>query len=242
MLKKYSLQILGLSLCAGLLVACQTPPKSKPTSPTTVNESDISINAQPLKVKTRASSFIYLTPIPKEERTVYISIQNDSGTDAFDIQPWLTQSLQEKSFKVVKNLDEANLVLRANLFRVGKIRGDAAQALLDSEFGNSTELLTLESAPNSSAKPLPNNIAVVLDLQYFDRKESIDPQLAKPRSSMTNLTDLQLLLLCNTYRWERFQTRIVAVEFDSSTSLSEQFSALGQAASNTNADIIRGLS
>ena len=123
MLKKYSLKILSLSLCAGLLIACQTPPKAKPISPTTVNESDSIINAQPLKVKTRASSFIYLTPISKEKRTVYISIQNDSGTDAFDVQPWLAQSLQAKSFKIVHNLDEANLVLRANLFRVGKIRG-----------------------------------------------------------------------------------------------------------------------
>ena len=243
MSKKYALKILLLSLCAGLLTACQTPPK--PASPTTVKESDSTINADQMKIKTRASSFIYLTPIPKEERTVYISIQNDSGTDAFNVKPWLTQSLQSKSFKVVNNLDEANLVLRANLFRVGKTRGDAAQALLDSEFGNSTELLTLEPSPSSTpglTKALPNNTAVVLDLQYFDRKDLIDPAIATPRSSMSNLTDIQLLLLCNTYRWERFQTRIVTIVFDSPAPLAEQFTALGQAAANANTDIIRGLS
>lgn len=224
-----------------LLTACQPPQKKPTTSPTVVNESNKLINKQPIKVKTRASSYVYLTPIPKEERTVYIAIQNDSGTDAFDIRPWLAQSLQSKSFRIVNNLDEANLVLRANLFRVGKIRGDAAQALLDSEFGNSTELLALEPKPDST-KPLPNNTAVVLDLQYFDRKEPLDPALAKPRSSMTHLTDIQLLLLCNTYHWERFQARIVTVEFDSPVSLAEQFNALGEAAATANADIIRGLS
>ena len=183
MLKQYSLKILLLTLCTGLLTACQMPPK--PASPTLVKESDSTINAQPMKIKTRASSFIYLTPIPKEERTVYISVQNDSGTDAFDIQPWLAQSLQNKSFRIVNNLDEANVVLRANLFRVGKTRGDTAQALLDSEFGNSTELLTLEPLPGST-KALPNNLAVVLDLQYFDRKEAINPTLVKPRATMAD--------------------------------------------------------
>ena len=231
--------MLILSLSAGLLTACQTPPKL--TSPTKVNVTDPIIDAQAMKVKTRASSFIYLTPIPKEERTVYISIQNDSGTDLFDVKPWLAQSLQEKSFKVVKNLDEANIVLRANLYRVGKIRGDAAQELLDSEFGNSTELLTLEPVPGST-KELPNNLAIVLDLQYFDRKDLIDPALAKPRASMTSLTDLQLLLLCNTYRWERFQSRIVTIALDSPAPLAEQFAALGKAAATANTDTIRGLS
>lgn len=239
MLKKYSLQALILSLGISLLTACQTVPKL--ASPSSAKTPGSMINAVPMKVKTRASSFVYLTPMPKEARTVYISLQNDSGTDAFNIQPWLTHSLQAKSFKVVQNLDEANVVLRANLFRVGAIRGDASQELLDSEFGNSTQLLTLQPLPNST-QPLPNNDAIVLDLQYFERKELINPALAKPRASMTNLTDLQLLLLCNTYKWERFQTRIVSIVFGSHAPLSEKFDALGKAAADGNSDIVRGLS
>lgn len=237
MLKKIFLLAIVFSASVGLLTACQMPPKPKPTTPTSINVSQ----QADMKVKTRASSYIYLTPIPKEERTVYISIQNDSGTEALNIAPWLEHSLQEKAFKIVKNLDEANVVLRANLFRVGKIRGDEAQGLLDSEFGNSTQLITLEPAPGST-KALPNNEAVVLDLQYFDRKELIDPALVKTRSSMANLTDLQLLLLCNTYRWERFQTRLVVIVLDSLAPLAEKFNVLGQAVANTNSDIIRGLS
>ncbi len=237
MLKKYSRLTLVFSISASLLMACQMPPKPKPTTPTSVT---LSQQAN-INVKTRASSYIYLMSMPKEVRTVYIAIQNDSGVDAFNIQPWLTRSLQDKSFRVVNNLDEANLVLRANLFRVGKVRGDEAQALLDSEFGNSTQLMTLEPAPGAT-QPLPNNEAVVLDLQYFDRKELIDPALAKSRSSMANLTDIQLLLLCNTPRWERYQTRIISIVFDSQASLTEKFNVLGQAIANTNADIIRGLS
>ena len=205
------------------LTACQVPPKKKPTTPTSITVSE----QANIKVKTRASSYIYLAPIPKEKRTVYISLQNDSGTDVFNVEPWLAQSLQEKSFKVVNNLDEANVVLRANLFRVGKTHVDTAQALLESEFGNSTDLLTLEPMPNST-QPLPNNVAVVLDLQYFDRKELIDPALAKPRTSMTHLSDIQLLLLCNTHRWERFQTRIITIAFENPAPLANKLNALGQ--------------
>lgn len=231
--------MLVLSLSAGLLTACQAPPK--PASPTIVKVTDPIVDTKTVKVKTRASSFIYLIPIPKAERTVYISIQNDSNSEVFNLRPWLVRSLQEKSFTVVDNMDEANVVLRANLYRVGKIRGDAAQALLDSEFGNSTELLTLEPSLDAK-KALPNNLAVVLDLQYFSRKNLINPELVKPRASMENLTDLQLLLLCNTQHWERFQSRIVTIALGSTAPLAEQLGVLGQAAANANTDTIRGLS
>ena len=227
--------MLALSLSFGLLSACQMPsPKPTPVAP--VKTTDAA-----MKIKTRASSFIYLTPLPKEYRTVYISIQNDSGTDAFNLRPWLESSLQEKAFTVVNNLDEANVVLRANLLRVGKIRSDNTQILLDSEFGNSTQLITLEPLPGAT-QPLPNNEALVLDLQYFDRKELLDPQTMKHRDTMSHLTDFQLLLLCNTNRWERFQTRIVSIVFGSPAPLEEKLNMLGQSAAKANSDIIRGLS
>lgn len=234
MLKKYCLYLLTLSTSLGLLTACQPPPK--PVSPT-----EVKVTQTNMKVKTRASSFVYLTPIPKEYRTVYISIQNNSGTDEFDAKPWLIKSLQEKSFIVVDNLDKANLVLRANVLRAGKIQADKTQELLDSEFGNSTPILTLTAKPGST-KPLPNNEAIVLDLQYFDRKELIDPLQAKPRDSMAHLTDIQLLLLCNTIHWERFETRIVSIVFGNHAPLEEKFDRLGQSAAIANADIVRGLS
>lgn len=222
------------AVCMGLLSACQAPSKL-PTSPSKVSQ-----NA--MKVKTRSSSFIYLTTIPKEERTVYIATQNDSGSDIFDIKPWLTESFQQKSFTVVDNIDQANVVVRANVLRLGKVRGDGAQALLDSEFGNSTPLFSMTEVTPGSKEPLPNNTALVLDIQYFERNHLIDPALVKPRRSMNGLTDIQLLLLCNTSRWERFQTRIVSIIFDSSAPVETQLNVLAQSAEAANTDIVRGLS
>lgn len=227
-------------LCIGLLTACQTPPSKIVGKP--ASRPLIKVPQNAMKVKTRASSYIYFSPIPKEDRTVYIAIQNDSGSNVFDARPWLIESLQSKSFKIVDNIDQANVVLRANVLRVGKTRGDTAQVLLDSEFGNSTEILSMTSAPNGSAQPVPNNDAVVLDLQYFERNELIIPAEVVPRKSMLDITDIQLLLLCNTSRWERFQTRIVSIMFESSAPISDRFNVLGQSIEKANTDIIRGLS
>jgi hypothetical protein len=235
MLKKTFAHCFVLCLSFTLLTACQVSPKKVATPNAT------KVTQPAVKVKTRASSYVYLTPIPKEERTVYISLQNDAGTDAFDPTPWLIKSLEEKSFVIVDNIDKANVVLRARLFRVGKINNGDADALLNSEFGNSTQLLSLEASPGAT-QPLSNNDAVILDLQYFDRNELVDPLQVKPRSSMNNLTDTQLLLLCNTSRWERFQTRIIAITFENTSSQQEIFSVLGQSIVSANSDIVRGIS
>ncbi len=210
------------------------PAKAQPSQ-------DSKVTQPVAKVKTRASSYVYLTPIPKEERTAFITIKNDAGVYDFDLQTWLSKSLEEKSFTVVDNIDKANLVLRANLFRVGRVSQNDATELLDSEFGNSTQILSPDAMPNNS-QPMTNNQAVILDLQYFGRNDLLNPELINPRSSMNNLTDTQLLLLCNTARWERYQTRIIAVTFDNNMPQQDIYTSLGQAITTANTDIVRGLS
>lgn len=221
-------------LCMSLLTACQAPSTTHTSQKAKVAQNE-------MKVKTRTSSFIYFAPIAKKDRTVYISVQNDSGSNVFDIKPWLAESFQKKSFVVVNNVDMANVVVRANLFRVGKVNNENAHLLLDSEFGNSTQMLYTEPQPGAT-EPLPNNDALVLDIQYFERNNLINPAEVKPRSSMAGLSDIQLLLLCNTSRWERFQTRIVSVVFGSPAPMAEKLKALGFSAENANSDIVRGLS
>lgn len=238
MLKRHALKyflVLPL-LSAGLLMGCQTPAK------TPSQQVLVKVPQNGMKVKTRASSYIYFNSIPREDRTIYISVQNDSGSELFNVQPWLVESLQSKHFVVVNNIDDANVVLRANVLRVGKMPNETAPVLLESEFGNSTEILSMTASPNASTAPVPNNEAVVLDLQYFERNELITPKEVVARTAMLKLTDVQLLLLCNTNRWERFQTRIVSIMFESHAPLSDKLNVLGQSIEKANTDIIRGLS
>lgn len=233
MLKKHSLSCFVLSLSLSLLTGCQTTHKSA------VLNNTQAIPAANVKIKT--TSYIYLNPLPKEDRTIFISIKNDSGTNVFDPQPWLVKSLQERSFKLVNNIDEANVVLRANLFRVGNINKKDAAILLGSEFGNSAELISPDSLSDTTAATQSENV-IILDLQYFDRRNLVDSAQAKARTSMANVTDTQLLLLCNTSRWERFQSRIISMTADKNLSQQEKFSILGQSIANANTDILRGLS
>ncbi len=231
MLKKFLSRTLLLSLTISLLTGCQVPaPRATPSKKPQASEPAV-------QVKTRASSYIYLTPMPKEQRTVYIATVNDSNTDTFELEPWLVQSLQEKSFRVVNNIDQANLVVRANLFRVGKLNSNEAIEILNSEFGNSTQLLTSETQPN-----VINKEVIVIDLQYFDRKDLVGPALTTPRSSMYNLSDVQLLLICNSAYWERFQARIIALAKNEKFSQREVFTAMGKAIATANSDIVRGIS
>lgn len=215
-----------------ILTACQTPKKQA------------SLASIALQVKTRASSYIYFSPIPVEQRTIYITTQDDADSDAVPIiKNWMTHRLTQLDFMVVNNLDQANIALRINTLRLGKINNDLAPALLESEFGNSTPLF--DRYPSmESALPTPNNTALVLDLQYFERKKLVHPDDVTARSSMTQLSDRQFLLLCNTTRWERFQTRIVSVVFNPppTSSSAEVLDTLSSTAAQANAEIIRGLS
>lgn len=214
------------------LTACQMPEKTKHTT----------LQQVPTNVKTHSSSYIYLMPIPKAQRTVYITTQNDSGEeDATNVKKWIAQSLQQKSFVVVDNLDQANLAVRINTLRLGKVSNDMIAPLLASEFGNSTPLISMSQTPDAKQPPAKNT-ALILDLQYFERKKLIDPTQVTARHSMADLSDLQFLLLCNTTRWERFQTRIVSIVLENMSSQEQLLNTLNASAAKTNADIVRGLS
>lgn len=234
MLKKYSLAFLFLFLMLFSLSACQVPEKMKKQS--------AMASIEPLiNIKTKSSSYIYLMPLPKQERSVFIEIQNNSGTDLFNLEPWLIASLEAKSFTITNNIDQANLVLRANLLRVGKVDDHESESLLSSEFGNSAPLISLEESSNISPSSMNKNDAIVLDLQYFARKKPVNPIEVNPRAAMENLSDLQLLLLCNTTYWERYQSRIISIAFDSQTKQEETFNRLGRSISESNSDSIRGI-
>jgi len=190
--------------------------------------------ASSINVKTRSTSYIYFSPMSLEERTVYIAIKNDADNPDFNLRSWLVQSLEQKSFRVVNHIDEANIVLRANLFRVGKINPNDIEELLDSEFGNSTQILTQGLEKDKSKYD-----GVVIDLQYFARKHLLQANQKIPRLSMEHLTDLQLLLICNSAQWERFQARIVAIAMDGSSVQQKIYASLGEAITQANMDMIK---
>ncbi|MCD8543172.1 MAG: complement resistance protein TraT [Gammaproteobacteria bacterium] len=190
--------------------------------------------ASNINVKTRSTSYIYFSPMSLEERTVYIAIKNDADNVDFNLRPWLVQSLEQKSFRVVDHIDEANIVLRANLLRVGKVNPNDIEELLDSEFGNSTQILSPALEQDKHQYD-----GVVIDLQYFARKHLRQAHQNIPRLSMEHLSDVQLLLICNSAQWERFQARIVAIAMDRSSSHEKVYAALGEAITQANTGMIK---
>jgi hypothetical protein len=212
-----------------LLTSCQTP------NPDTQNTPE-----HHASLKTNASSLIYLNPLPKKARSVYINVINSADTDSFDLEKYMTIALEKNKFAIVNNQAQANIVLRANLLRVGNVSNSTMKALLSSQFGNSISQISLLD-PTDENQSNAGDYVIVIDLQVFERIQrltAIDTEAAKQPSD-TAMVDM--LRLNNTANWERHTTRIVSsvkdiVNLDQAAVLARQGEAITKASEN----IIKG--
>lgn len=159
--------------------------------------------------KTHATSYIYLTPIPKSEKSAYIQVVNKSSTSIIALEHHIHQALVKKGYTLVDSIDEANLVIRATLLRVGNPTNEEIAEMLNSEYGFSATKITLED-PEKIEGPL--NYGALVELQVFERNEFIS---VLSEGDITPPNEHAFLLLNNTMKWERFQTRISAVAYHS---------------------------
>jgi hypothetical protein len=185
-------KLLVLFLSIFFIVGCQQSPSPSPHKPLKKGE----------EIKTRATLFMYFDSIPDNLRTVYIRTQNNSGTDAFTLRPYLVQALKERGYTIVNHVSQANLVVRANQFRVGTFPSDKAKEIMQTDFGNSTQAIKLPTEPPAQAL----NYAIIVDMQVFQRVKLIDPLLA-PKTEMSE--SIELITLNNISTWEHSQTRII---------------------------------
>lgn len=222
-------QLFALLATALLLTSCQT-----------VNQDTIDTPEHHANLKTNASSLIYLNPLPKSARSVFIDIVNSADTNSFDLAQFMTIALEKRHFTVVNNQSQANIVLRANLLRVGNVDDSTMQELLSSQFGNSISKISLLD-PEVEDQSASGNYVIVIDLQVFERIDpltTIDKEAAQQESS-TAMIDM--LRLNNTGNWERHTTRIVSsvkdiVNLTQAAVLARQ----GQAITKASENIIKG--
>lgn len=73
-----------------------------------------------LDVQTRMSETVFLDPVADNKRTVVLQIRNTSDKKDLQIEEELKQELQAKGYRVVRNPDEANFMIQANILQVGK--------------------------------------------------------------------------------------------------------------------------
>lgn len=88
-----------------------------------------------LQVSTKQSETVFLDPVSKAQKTVYVSVKNTSDEDV-DIAPQLKTALSSHGYKVVNNPNSAHYLLQANVLKVGKMSVAASQSALGGGYGS----------------------------------------------------------------------------------------------------------
>ncbi|CDZ79397.1 Lipoprotein YlpA precursor [Legionella massiliensis] len=88
-----------------------------------------------LQVSTKQSETIFLEPVSKAQKTVYVSIKNTSDED-INIAPQLKAALSSQGYKIVNNPKSAHYLLQANVLKVGKMSVAASQSALGGGYGS----------------------------------------------------------------------------------------------------------
>ena len=239
-MKKLLNKICAISIITTLVVllsGCNSMP-----SMSSLNFSEEHQQAAVTTQKTRASSYIYFNRLEESQKTAYINIINSANSSEFNLELYITLAMQRKGFIIVHNPDQANVVIRANLVRVGNFTDEQTDNMRNSEFGNSAIKISL-AKPKDIDGPL--NYGAIIDLQAFERNIPIEPNLEKKTEENTNVNlsgskvKNELLVYSNSMDWDRFQSRIITQELNTELTQAEVLHDLGTQIEQALYDIIK---
>ncbi|WDE07948.1 complement resistance protein TraT [Thalassomonas viridans] len=83
-----------------------------------------------LNVETKMSETIFLDPVPKEQRTVFIELRNTSDKPGLNIKPAVLKAIKNKGYKVIDNPDDAHYWIQANIRQAGPSDPETAKKML----------------------------------------------------------------------------------------------------------------
>jgi hypothetical protein len=88
-----------------------------------------------LQVSTKQSETIFLDPVSKDKKTVFISVKNTSDEDV-NITPQLKTALLSHGYRIMNDPTSAHYLLQANFLKVGKMSIAASQSALGGGYGS----------------------------------------------------------------------------------------------------------
>jgi hypothetical protein len=88
-----------------------------------------------LEVSTKQSETVFLEPVSKAQKTIYVSIKNTSD-ESIDITPQLKTALTNQGYRVVNQPNLAHYLLQANILKVGKMSTAASESALGGGYGS----------------------------------------------------------------------------------------------------------
>lgn len=185
-----------------------------------------------LEVSTKQSETVFLEPVSKAQKTIYVSIKNTSD-ESVDITPQLKTALSNQGYRVVNQPNLAHYLLQANILKVGKMSISASQSALGGGYGSAIAGAVAGTAAgsftNSSTGMIAGgitgglvglatdslvkdvNYTMITDVQISERagkgikiNEQFQSHLKNGTSTVTSQTSLR------ESQYQRYRTRIVS--------------------------------
>ena len=181
-----------------------------------------------LTVGTKMSDSLFLTPVSKAERTVYLQVKNTSDQADFAITPLLINKLQAQGYTIVEDVDQAHYLLQANVLKIEKMTPEQADAVLAGGFGallggvtgsvisggdsgstlaGAVVVGAASAIANAMVKDI--NIVAIVDIQVSERTENAIQQSSRSEIKQGSSTTEKQAENSNTH-WKRYRTRVVS--------------------------------
>lgn len=124
-MKIITIKKMGKTLSSGLLV----------TSLVGCAATQTVIEHGKLEVKTEQSKTIFLEPVGDKDKTIFISVKNNTE-ETLHILPNLKERLTQEGYRMSTSPDKAHYVLQTNILQVGKMSLAASHSALGGGFGS----------------------------------------------------------------------------------------------------------
>lgn len=115
------IKVTSISVAFGMLCSCAA--------------TQTAIEHGKLNVSSRMSESIFVEPVSKPQKTVFVSVKNTSD-QTININKALAHALELRGYKVVHNPKSAHFMLQANILKIGKMSRKASEAAMGSGFGS----------------------------------------------------------------------------------------------------------
>jgi outer membrane lipoprotein SlyB len=89
-----------------------------------------------LQTSTKLSETVFLDPVPKTQKTVYIAVKNTSDQPIDNMGVRLKEAFNARGFKVVGEPNRAHYLLQANILQIGKMSAAASKTALGGGYGS----------------------------------------------------------------------------------------------------------
>jgi predicted component of type VI protein secretion system len=185
------------------------------------------ISHKDLKVQTQMSDSIFLNPVPKSQRTVYVEIKNTSDQASFSISKDVKQAIEGKGYRVINNPDKAHYRLQANILKVETMTPKQASTFLSAGYGaligaGATSAITHNASESiaggligglvgtvADAMVKDVTVAVITDIQLSEHTQNNIAQHSQANLKQGTSTFVQQNSHTTTH-WQHYRARIVS--------------------------------